>query len=653
MGHVYIDRERCRGGYACIRSCPVKAIRVREGLAEVVEERCIDCGACFRVCVSQAVRFDGDTDLVWELLGQDRPVVAVLSSVFAAEFQEVRPRQLVTAIRDLGFDDVFEDSFGIDLVSQKYIELSQKSDQKSIISSSCSAVVSYVEKHRPQLIDNLAPIVSPMIATGRLIKQYHNPEARVVYIGPCAARKMESRDEKVHGVIDAALSFAELREMFAAKGIILESAAERPFHDPNTNIGRLLAISEDPPKTTGLVDDANSGDTIDASRRDYMTKVLWEFDIGNITAKLFNLCFNEGCIDGPVAGKQLSDERRREIIINRTDGEAASLQIDRDLQEYASIDLSRQFTNRSIKLPVPLEDDIQRVLGRIDKVHPTEQLDCGACGYRTCRDLAIGVCQGLAEPTMCWPYVVRELKDRQEDLIQAEKLASLGQLAASVAHEVNNPLSGVLIYTQLLSKKIANHTFSEQEALDYLSKMESEISRSSRIIRNLLDFSRQSKPVLRPVDIDQVIQQVLSLVNHQAELQKVEVVREVSPQLPTVMADFDQLRQVMLNLTLNGIQAMPEGGQLTIRATQVGDEIRIDVQDTGCGISEENLEKLFTPFHTTKERGLGVGLGLAVVRGIIERHQGRIEVHSEVDKGTTFTIYLGIHHEEDNQDTGR
>jgi signal transduction histidine kinase len=245
--------------------------------------------------------------------------------------------------------------------------------------------------------------------------------------------------------------------------------------------------------------------------------------------------------------------------------------------------------------------------------------------------------------------MVRRLKESREQLVHAEKLASLGQLSASIAHEINNPLAGVLTYTKLLARKISGDTLEKGVALDYLAKMESEVSRCSRIIRNLLDFSRQTEPMLRLVDVNQVIEQVLAMVGHQAQLQNVDVVRELSPSLPKVMADSDKLQQVFTNLTLNAIQAMSGGGRLTLRTSVANGQVRIDVEDTGCGISKENLSKLFTPFFTTKEKGSGVGLGLAVVRGIIERHKGEIKVQSEVGQGTTFSVYLGVHDDEKSQ----
>jgi len=242
----------------------------------------------------------------------------------------------------------------------------------------------------------------------------------------------------------------------------------------------------------------------------------------------------------------------------------------------------------------------------------------------------------------------QRLRDNQAQLIQAEKLTSLGQMAASIAHEVNNPLAGILVYTQLLAKKLSSDKLSKEVALDYLLKMESELTRSTRLIRNLLDFARQSPPTLKEVDINEVINRALDLVAHSAELQHIQVIKELNPSLPELMADFDQLQQVSTNLALNAIQAMPEGGKLTLRTSAEGDsQLKIEVQDTGCGISPENMHKLFTPFFTTKREVRGVGLGLAVSFGIVQRHHGRIEVQSKEGESTTFTIYLPVHHEEE------
>jgi len=648
MSIVYTDREKCKACYACIRCCPCKAIKVEEGLAQVIKERCIACGTCLQVCVPKAKQVESDIGVAWQLLGQYPNVIAILSPSFPATLLKCRPGQLVAALKKLGFSEVMEDSFGAELVGREYAQLLGEDKGKPILSSNCSAVVTYIEKYHPQLVGNLAPIVSPMIAMGRVIKWQYNPQAKVVFIGPCIAKKAESRDEKVAGVIDAVLTFAELKEMFAAKGITPETEGEESFSGPKPDLGRLFPLSKGLFRVARLPDDIVKNDAINAHGKDYVLKILREFADGEITARLINLHFCHGCIDGPVIDNELSGYRRKELVANYARSQADPAQTEKDIQQYSGIDLSRKFTARGVGLPTPSEEEVQGVLEQIGKAEPINQINCGACGYATCRELAVSVCQDLAEVEMCWPYLLHTLRSTQEGLIQAEKLTSLGQMAAAIAHEVNNPLAGVLVYTQLLAKKINSDKFTKESALEYLSKMETELTRSSRLIRNLLDFARQSPPRFWEVDINEVINRSFELAAHSAKLQHVQVLKELDPVLPRVTADFDQLQQVCTNLIMNAIQAMPEGGTLTIRTSANDTQVKIEVQDTGVGISPENMRKLFTPFFTTKREVKGVGLGLAVSYGIVQRHKGRIEVQSKEGEGTTFTVYLPLRHEEES-----
>ena len=242
-------------------------------------------------------------------------------------------------------------------------------------------------------------------------------------------------------------------------------------------------------------------------------------------------------------------------------------------------------------------------------------------------------------------------KQTEEELIRSEKLASLGQLAASVAHEVNNPLAGILVYVKLLLKKYKENELQAEWTENQLLKIEKELLRTTRIIKNLLDFARQSEPTMRPTEINKAIEAALLLVGHQISLENIQLEKKLDAKLPPVLADFDQIQQVLINIILNATQAMPNGGTLTIASSvaegiKIGDSakktVRIDIKDTGVGIPKENLNNLFTPFFTTKEKGKGVGLGLSVVHGIIGRHKGKIEVNSQPDVGTTFTIYLEV-----------
>lgn len=639
MSIVYSVRERCTGCYACIRNCPVKAIRIHEGLAEVVRGRCIDCGNCINVCVTKAKQAESDVDKVRQFLEHHDETIAVLSTSFPAVLLGCTPGQLVGAVKKLGFNEVMEDSFGAELVGREYARFLKETDLRPAISSNCPAVVTYIERYHPSLVGNIVPVVSPMIATGRLIKKLYRPQAKVVFIGPCVAKKTESMDEAVTGAVDAVITFTELKTMLTTKGIVTHQQSEQKFDGPLSRSGRLFPISGGLLRIIGLSDDILRNDVLSIHGRDYAVKIVGEFARNEIKARFANVYFCHGCIDGPFIDNDLSGSRRKELVARYARSDDTPSQSEEFLERYQGLDLKRTFKANPVTYTQLYEEEIQKLVVKLGGT------DCGACGYNSCRELAISICQDMAEVEMCWPHVLRELKNAQEGLIRAEKLTSLGQLAASIAHEVNNPLSGVLVYTQLLEKKIASGRFSVDVAGEYLAKMERELTRSTRLIRNLLDFARQSPPSLRMVNCNDVISKSLELAAHSAVLQNIEVIKELHPQTPDIMADFDQLQQVCTNLIINAIQAMPGGGKLVLRTSLDGGWLIIEVQDTGGGIAPENMRRLFTPFFTTKEKGKGVGLGLAIAHGIIERHDGKIEVQSQPGKGTTFTLKLPIEHE--------
>jgi len=245
----------------------------------------------------------------------------------------------------------------------------------------------------------------------------------------------------------------------------------------------------------------------------------------------------------------------------------------------------------------------------------------------------------------------KDLKDTQDQLIRTEKLASLGKLAATIAHEINNPLAAVLNYIRLMIKLVAREHFTAGKLNDisrYLATMESETARCGEIVKNLLAFSRQSRMTMANHNVGEIIDKTVALISHELELKQIRVVKNLQDNLPPVFCDFRQIQQVMLNLLSNSSEAMTKGGTLTISANGREDEkfLEICVSDTGCGIPENLLDNIFEPFFTTKEEGKGVGLGLSVVYGIIARHNGSIEVKSEPGKGTSFRVLLPFRQED-------
>ena len=248
----------------------------------------------------------------------------------------------------------------------------------------------------------------------------------------------------------------------------------------------------------------------------------------------------------------------------------------------------------------------------------------------------------------------RELADAHARMLLVEKMASLGKLAAIVAHELNNPLAGIATYARLLRRRQAEAAAAAggepaaaapQGAADterILKLVEEEAMRCGNIVRNLLLFSRTPGARIAPEEIAPIVERVAMLVRHQFELQDVELRQELAPGLPRLPCDGAQMQQMLLALTMNALEATPGGGKVTIAADTVDDRLRLRVSDTGRGIEAEHLPHVFEPFYTTKESGAGVGLGLAVVYGIVERHGGTIDVASTPGVGTTFTAYLPL-----------
>jgi PAS domain S-box-containing protein len=241
----------------------------------------------------------------------------------------------------------------------------------------------------------------------------------------------------------------------------------------------------------------------------------------------------------------------------------------------------------------------------------------------------------------------QELKEAQEQVIRAEKLASLGKLAATIAHEINNPLAAVLTYVKLMLKLLNRNGLTQDRAEDilrYLATMESETARCGEIVKNLLAFSRQSEMTIGTHRIEDIIDRTLILIAHDLEINEIGVVKDMEPALPEVQCDFKQIQQAFLNLMSNAREAMTKGGTLSVRArcSEDHDFLEVVISDTGCGIAQEDLKNIFEPFFTTKEEGKGVGLGLSVVYGIITRHSGSIGVESEPGKGARFTVRLPI-----------
>ncbi len=656
-GVVHTIPEKCKRCYACVRECPARAVKISGGQAVVLEDRCISCGHCVRVCSQNAKRIEDARENVFDILSEkDTHTIAILAPSFPTFFPELDPpEKLLGALRDNRFDEVMEVAFGADLVSKEYRELHKKID-KPLITSPCPAVTFWITKYIPEITTNIARIVSPMIALGRAIKWKLNPEAKIVFIGPCVAKKSEKEEPEVAGVIDEVLTFDELRKMFSTKGIDPKQAEPKDFDGPVSWKGQLYPVSSGLLQSAGITKDLEANDVVVTEGKERVESLLKSFANKEIEPKFLDVLFCEGCVNGPFAlsyHKKFSNRdhvlkyyRRRMENFNKDDWE-------KWMHYFEDIDMSRTFTEHKAKLPVPSEEQIKQKLRDMGKETETDELNCGSCGYSTCREHAIAVLQGLAESEMCLPNTIYELEgaidevkkshkklqEAQQQIFQNEKMAAMGQLAAGVAHEVNNPLGTVLLYTHMMKEALCDDPEKVQD-LDVVIK---ETERCKNIVSGLLNFSRQSRLNLESTELNELLEEIVQPYLKDSKNEGVNIVIKKG-NIPEVTLDRDQFKQVSINIIGNALDAMKGMGTLTIKTEGIKDDshVQITYSDTGPGISEENMAKIFTPFFTTKPIGEGTGLGLSIAYGIVKMHRGNIFAKSEPGKGTDIIVEFPV-----------
>lgn len=647
---VYTIKELCRVCYTCVRECPAKAIKIVNGQAEVIPERCIGCGNCIKVCSQDAKVFLQSRSEVKALLQSDYRVAALIAPSFPAEFSDIEDyRVFVGMIRELGFSYVFEVAFGADLVARQYKNLLSQKNDKGYISSDCPAIVSYIRYYHPDLVENLSPVVSPMVATSRVVKRILGSDVKQVFIGPCIAKKAES-DE-----VDEVLTFRELRGMLEHASILGHNIMPSDFDPPHAGRGAIFPVSRGLMQTIDIVDDLIEGNITVAEGRIGFQEAIKEWEAGNLMGQNLELLCCDGCIMGPGMSPGGKRFERKTFISSYVKQKLTQTQQDewaRNVELYSDIDLSKCFNPDDKRIALPTELEINRVLANMGKFSSRDHLNCGACGYDTCMEHAIAIVEGLAEVEMCLPYAIEELhasvKDlaisneklakMQQALKQSEKLAHMGQLSAGIAHELNNPLGVVLMYSNILLDECKPDDPLKKD----LELISAQTERCKKIVSGLLNFARKNQVKAERVSLEQLANDSVSSVVIPKNI-NVSVVCNATNCYADL--DYEQMMQVLTNLNKNAVEAMPNGGGLIVEVDDTPDEVIFCVTDTGTGIPDENMDKLFTPFFTTKGIGKGTGLGLATTYGIVKMHKGKIDVHSNVDPakgatGTTFRITL-------------
>lgn len=409
MEYLDFKTARCKDCYKCLRECPVKAIKFESHQAKIIEDRCILCGKCTTVCPQNAKKVHSEVESVEALLRGGKPVIASVAPSFVSSFGVSDFGVFTIALAKLGFRGAEETAIGANIVTEEYAKLLASGDYKNFITSACPAINRMIQLYYPKALKYLAPVASPMVAHARLLKKRY-PEAEVVFIGPCIAKKREARES---GVIAGVLTFEELSEMFAAKNIDLDAIASVGNQKEGAaNKARYYPISRGIIKSFESLPGGYEYVAVDGVHRSFDVLEGIE-DLEGMFIEIN--CCEYACINGPCSLKRSGGALKANEAVRKYVGETGTEPVRIDAEGVSLIEGHPRIAVNSV---VPGERDIRAILARTGKFKPEDELNCGACGYSTCREKAIAVARGNADIEMCIPYMRTRAESMSYEIIQ-------------------------------------------------------------------------------------------------------------------------------------------------------------------------------------------------------------------------------------------
>lgn len=409
MSVIGLKKANCKNCYKCLKVCPVKSIRVVNEQAQIIDDDCLLCGTCLANCPQNAKTLTSSLDQVKEMLASGEKVAVSLAPSFLGSFSLEKPGQMAAALKKLGFCAVSETAQGAAYVTAQYHDLMVENKMKNIITTCCPSINRLIELYHPEVVEYMAPVVSPMIASARLIKQALGKGVKVVFVGPCIAKIDEAADIRHDTDVDAVLTFEDIEQWFREEGIVPGQCEDASFLNASSKILRMY------PVTSGILESLKARGDCNNYRMITVDGIQECIALFSSMAKgELDHCFVEvnackgGCVNGPAKTKGEETHFRAALDVENYARE--------DAGDYPAVDeeipMGKRFFDRSRHEKLPDEDTIRSILAKIGKESPEQELNCGACGYNSCREKAIAVYLNKAELTMCVPY----MKERAESL---------------------------------------------------------------------------------------------------------------------------------------------------------------------------------------------------------------------------------------------
>lgn len=412
---LYTIKNNCQDCYKCVRHCPVKAIKIEDNSAMIVSDLCIACGTCYKVCPAKAKQMRNDLTRARHLVASGKDVYVSLAPSWITEFEGVSQEQIIAAIRRLGIRGVSETALGAEEVSTNIADILDKADSGLYLSTACPAVVEYIKKYQPQMVENLTPVSSPLLAHCRMLKDKLGEHIEIIFIGPCIAKKIEADSHPE--LLNLSLSFGDLRQWFKEESINLKEINTSVF---DKFILEKAADGTAYPIEGGMIETLKPYDKIKKSYLMQITGIenirreLNEFKPEDYDQPVFIECLacEGGCVSGPCMTNKKPGIAKRFNILKETN-------FPEDIGERTpSFDIKMNYNEKSIPKPDFDEADIKRTLATIGKYTVEDEINCGGCGYNTCRNFAKALLYGHAEPEMCVSHMKHQAQNKANALLR-------------------------------------------------------------------------------------------------------------------------------------------------------------------------------------------------------------------------------------------
>jgi len=409
--YLEFRNARCKDCYKCLRECPVKAIEVKDHQARIIDDRCILCGHCTLICPQNAKVVHSECDDVKRLLASGQKVIASVAPSFISSFEQEDFSIMRLALAKLGFSDAQETAVGAQAVTEEYCRLLEKGEMKNFITSACPAACRLIQEFYPKALPYLAPVDSPMVAHAKIIRKEH-PDAHIVFIGPCIAKKREGYD---CGLIDNVLTFEDLRMLFEEKNIHLDEIVRIPMQgNEGVNLSKLYPISHGIIKSFAHLPQGYEYMSVDGPDR--CTDALDNIESLDHVFIEMNIC-KDACVSGPCSLETLGGSIKATSDVRNYVNREKKKHAGEPAPQY-DLDLTASYPRvRNSSMP-PTEQEILKILKKIGKMCKEDELDCGACGYATCRQKAWAVYNGYSDIEICLPYMRQRAESLSFEIIQ-------------------------------------------------------------------------------------------------------------------------------------------------------------------------------------------------------------------------------------------